>query len=208
MPGSSCTGSVLLGLEAVFYRDWRRARVSALAIAVGFVAALPLTWETFRYPEYFFLNQVVGAPAFDWATFLRRVYYNVEMLVLPGRWFNDFASLALVLGPVLLFTAFAGGRFGQARFARTRFHAWAALAALALLRLNTPEFGYAFLRPVHLLSVYPTAALAGFLVTFVGARRVLVSTTLVVALYLQFHWVPVPHVPESRGHSTRGSSIA
>ncbi len=193
-------GSVLLGLEAVFYRDWRRARASAIAIGAGFVAALPLTWETFRYPEYFFLNQVVGAPPFDWATFLRRVYYNVEMLVLPARWFNDFASLALVLGPVLLFAAFAGGRPGpgHARFARTRFHAWAALAALALLRLNTPEFGYAFLRPVHLLSVYPTAALAGFLVTFVGARRVLASTTLVVALYLQFLWVPVPHVPDAR----------
>jgi hypothetical protein len=163
-----------------------------VALGAGLVAGLPLTWEAWRYPAYFTFNNVTLAPpAFAWVPFLRKIYYNVEILFLPWRWFNDFTGLTSALIPVLLLLAWQ-------RSGRAAFHAWAALTAVALMRLNTPELGYAFLRPVHLLAVFPAVALAGFLVRSRQPLAVSASTVALCAVYLQYLWMPVPHVPGPR----------
>lgn len=183
---------VLLGVECLFYRDWRRARRAAVGIAAAMVAALPVTWESWRYPAYFTFNNVtLDPPPFAIEPFLRKVYYNVEILFLPGRWFNDFTGLALVCLPIILWTAWKTRH-------RLACHAWMAVAAIALLRLNTPEFGYAFLRPVHLLAVFPSVALAGFLTQQIRDRRLVVLVSVLAAVYLQYLWMPVPHVRTAR----------
>ena len=51
---------------------------------------------------------------FELAGFLRKVYYNTELLVLPGRWFNDFTGLTNVFLPVVAFAAWRAS--GRARF--------------------------------------------------------------------------------------------
>ncbi len=184
--------ALLLIVEAAFYRDRRRLVRAVVAIAAGIVAGLPLTWEAWRYPAYFTFNNVTLEPqAFAWSPFLRKIYYNVEILFLPWRWFNDFTGLTSALLPVLLLLAWR-------RSGRAAFHAWAALTAVALMRLNTPELGYAFLRPVHLLAVFPAVALAGFLVRFRQPLAVIASTIALCAVYLQYLWMPVPHVPGPR----------
>jgi hypothetical protein len=183
--------AILLAVESGFYRDWLRARRATVAVATGALAALPLTWESWRYADYFSFNNVaLVMPPFALEPFLRKIYYNVEILFLPGRWFNDFSGLATVLLPVLVFVAWK---------VRTRagFYAWAALTAIALLRLNTPELGYAFMRPIHLLAVFPAVALAAFLTTYMS-RPVIVFVSALVAVYLQYLWIPVPHIATAR----------
>ena len=64
-----------------------------------------------------------------------RVYYNVEILAFPHRWFNDYRSLANVWLPALLVMALAPGR------SRAGFYACAVVLTQALLRLNTSEVG-------------------------------------------------------------------
>ena len=48
--------ALLLMMEAVFYRDRRRALRAGIAIAVACVASMPLLWEIVRYPSYFDLS--------------------------------------------------------------------------------------------------------------------------------------------------------
>ncbi|MFN8058138.1 MAG: hypothetical protein U0Q12_03175 [Vicinamibacterales bacterium] len=184
--------AILLLVESVFYRDRQRLIRATLAVAVGLVVGLPLTWEAWRYPSYFTFNNVaLVMPPFAWEPFLRKVYYNTEILFLPWRWFNDFTGLANVFLPVILYMAWR---------CRTRagFYAWAALTALVLLRFNTPEFGYAFLRPIHLLAIFPPVAIAGFLVTYGRSPLLTAAMVMLCAVYLQYLWMPVPHVPDAR----------
>jgi len=180
--------AMLLTVEALFYRDWGRIRRAALAVATGVVTALPLTWESWRYADYVSLNNVaLTTEPFRLEPFLRQIYYNIEILALPSRWFNDFTGLTHILLPVLAWTAWK-------ERTRTGFYAVAALAVVAMMRLNAPEFGYAFARPVHLLAILPPVALAGFLVRHIHNRKVTTLTTALVVVYLQYLWMPLPHV--------------
>lgn len=182
--------AILLVVEAAFYRDPGRARRAALSLAAAAVTALPLTWESWRYGGYVSLNNVSLTPEpFRLAPFLRQVYYNVEILFLPSRWFNDFAGLTNILLPVLLWTAWKDRT-------RTGFYAVSALTVVAMMRFNTPEFGYALARPVHLLSILPPVALAGFLVRHLRHRILTALTCALAVVYLQYLWMPLPHVRE------------
>jgi hypothetical protein len=190
--------ALLLAVESLVYRDRARAIRGALAASVGVVAALPLTWESWRYPGYFTFNNVtLDGPAFAWEPFVRKLYYNVEIVFLPWRWFNDFTGLATLLVPVVFFVSM-NLRDRTRPAERPVFYACAALVTLALTRFNTPEFGYAFLRPLHLLAVFPVAVLAWFLVRSVRAWLPRAAMVVLVAVYLQYLWMAVPHVPNVR----------
>jgi len=182
--------ALFLLIDAAMARDWRRAGRAVFAVVCGAIGALPLTWELWQYPEYFIPNNVIFDPAqpIDWAGMARRIYYATELLWLPGRWVNDFAGLTNVLLPILAFTAW------RIR-GRARFHAVGAIVVVLLMRLNTPEFAYVFLRPIHLLSVFTPVAIAGFLTQVIGSTWRRVAVAAMVAIYLQIWWHTVPHIP-------------
>jgi hypothetical protein len=181
--------SVLLIAEAIYYCDRSRLLRALIAIGAGVVAGLPLTWESWRYPDLFIYNNVLYEPVrqIDWLKVARKIYYNVEILFLPGRWFNDFTGLAGVFLPVLLVTL-------AARRSRAGFYAAGALVVIGLLRLNAPEFGYAFHRPIHLLAVLVPPAIAAFLLRHGTSRLVVGSLVMTILVYLQVLARPVPHV--------------
>jgi hypothetical protein len=184
--------AILLVVDALLARDWRRAGRAGAALAAGAAAALPLTWEAYRYRSYMIFNNVVFDPApFALEPFLRKIYYNAEILFRPGRWFNDFAGLTNLLLPVIAWSAW------RLR-GRVRFYAWAALVTVGLTCFNTPELGYAFLRPVHLLVVLTPVVLAGFLQREMADGLLTAAASVLVAVYLQVNWMAVPHVPDLR----------
>ena len=179
-----------LVLEAIFYRDVTRFARVLFATAVALVAGLPQHWESWRYSDYFIANNVIldqSAP-FEILPFLRKVYYNIELQWLPGRWFNDFSGLSGVCLPITVFVAWR---------VRTRagLYAWIALATMALMRLNTPEFAYLFLRPIHVLAVCMGPILAVFVAHYVNRRALALSVIALCAVYLQVLVFTVPHVP-------------
>jgi hypothetical protein len=180
----------LLALDAFIARDSRRLRRAVVAVAVGLVASLPLTWESWRYPSYFLPNNIIidRPGGIDWMRAARDAYYNVEMLVQPGRWQNDFTGFTLICLPILIYVAWADRR------TRAGYFAWAALSVVAMTRLNSAEFAYVFLRPVHLESIVLPPALAWFLLKHVGDRWLRVAFVALAAVYLQVWWHPVPHV--------------
>jgi hypothetical protein len=181
-------------LESLYFRD--RAALSRLALASAFaaVAALPVHWESLRYPEYVSFNNTVyehGEPT-RWGTFARNVFYNIEILLLPQRWFNDYRSLANIwLLPLLLVAVTARG---------TRAGLYAACAVLTqvLLRLNTPVAGAMFDRIQHMLPLLAAPALAGLVLRHTGRRSAAIAITVVLALYVATSWQPVRHVPDLR----------
>jgi hypothetical protein len=180
-------------LDAAVARD-RDAAVRALvAMAAGVIASLPLTWESWRYPSFFsFNNLFYEAPrTIDWADLIRTIYYNVELLWLPGRWFNDFSGLALVLIPVAIALA-------MVERSRVRFHALALLATLALMRLSNVYAGYVFRRPIHMLAVFAAPVLAALVVRHAGSTWLRWSLVAVLALYVQVWFQAVPHVADVR----------
>ena len=194
-----------LVLEAIFYRDPTRLARALLATAVAVVAGLPQHWESWRYPDYFIPNNVVldQANEFLWLPFLRKVYYNIELLWLPGRWFNDFSGLAGVCLPITAFIAW------HVR-SRAGLYAWIALAVMALMRFNTPEFAYLFLRPIHVLAVCLGPILAVFVTRFIGRKTLGLCFVALAAVYLQvlvFHVPPHPNAPR-RGPRARRSCRA
>lgn len=178
-----------LVLEALFYRDLTRLARALLATAVAVVAGLPQHWESWRYPDYFIPNNVVldQANVFLWLPFLRKVYYNIELLWLPGRWFNDFSGLAGVCLPITAFIAW------HVR-SRAGLYAWIALAVMALMRFNTPEFAYLFLRPIHVLAVCLGPILAVFVTRFIGRKALGLCFVTLTAVYLQVLVFHVPHI--------------
>ena len=184
--------SVLFAAEALYYRDLRRTGRAAIAVAVAVLGALPLTWESWRYPAYFTVsNAAHQSLPFRFEPLLRQIYYNVEILFLPGRWFNDFTGLMRSMLPVLLLLAWR-------RRGRTSFYAWASLTVLGLTLLNSPYFGYAFVRPLHLQSVLPAVAIAAFLVQLRAPRMVLAVLVCLLAAYVQVYWWHIPHIEERR----------
>ena len=100
---------------------------------------------------------------------MRTIYYNVEILALPHRWFNDYRSLANVWLPALVVMALAPGR------SRAGFYACAAVLTQVLLRLNTSEAGAMFDRIQHMLPLLAGPALAGFVLRFGGTRKLAVA---------------------------------
>ena len=185
------TGLFLL-VDAALALDIRRAIRAAVAGACATVAVLPLTWEIWRYPDYFIANNVILDPnhTIDWLAFARKIFYNVELLWLPGRWFNDSTGLTYVLLPLLLFVAWRGR-------GRTRFYAVVAVSAFALTRLQTADTAYLFVRPHHLLSVCTPVAIVG-LIDMAGDeawRRWSIAALAIVYLQIWVH--PVPHVRDA-----------
>ena len=182
--------AMLLALDALLARDTRRLARAVIAVIAGFVASLPLTWESWRYSSYFLPNNIIidRAGTIDFMRAARDTYYNVEMLVQPGRWQNDFMGLTAICLPIAIYVAWAERR------SRIGFFAWALLAVVAMTRLNSAEFGYVFLRPVHLQSVLLPPVLAWFLIKHVPDRWLRLSVVALVAVYLQVWWQPVPHI--------------
>lgn len=183
---------VFLAVDAVVAWDWRSGVRGAIAACAALAASLPLTWDLWRYPSWFIANNVELHPAgFAWLDFLRKVYYNVELLLRPGRWFNDFTGLVNVFLPVILFVAWKSR-------GRVRFYALATLGVVALVRLNYASFGYAFLRPIILLPVFVAPALAWFVARQTGRRALAIALLAMFALYIQVWLSPVPHVRSVR----------
>ena len=145
-PGFFAYGSLYLILDAFVARNRGAVIRAIVAIGTAVVASLPLTLESWLYPDLFQFNNVAYAPttAIDWASVARSIYYNVELLVLPWRWFNDFAGLTLVLLPVAAVLVW----FDRSR---VRFYAVALLFTVGLMRLHNPYTGYVLLRPLHML---------------------------------------------------------
>lgn len=185
---------IYLVLEAVYFKDRAAALRLCLATAFALAASLPMHWESLRYPQYVSFNNVAfepGAPK-DWTAFLRTLYYNIEILALPGRWFNDYRSLANVWLPVLALVAVLPGR------TRVSFYAWAAVLTQALLRLNSAEFGAGFDRIMHMLPLLAAPALAGFIMRCAGSRALGTALVVLMSLYVQVALWSVPHVTSVR----------
>jgi hypothetical protein len=81
---------------------------------------------------------------------------------------------------------------------RARFHAAAALLTVALMRLNDPHFGYAFIRPIHMFVIFLAPVVAITITRYVRSRPAAWALAATVALYVQIWWVPVPHVQSIR----------
>jgi hypothetical protein len=184
---------ILLVFEALYFRDWSAVLRAAAAGALALVAAMPLYWESLRYPAYVSFNNTVfepGAPT-NWPLFFRTLYYNIEILALPHRWFNDYRSIANVWLPALVVAAL------QPR-SRLAFYACAAVLIQFLLRLNTPEAGAMFDRIQHMFPIIAGPALAGVVLAFSGTRAVAFSLLAVMGLYVATTHAPVRHVEELR----------
>ena len=181
-------------LESAYYRDAKAFLRLAAAGVFAVIVSLPVHWESLRYPTYVSFNNTVynpGAPL-DWPLAVRTIYYNVEMLALPHRWFNDYRSLANLWLPVLVVMAFSSGPLAR-RFLRLRRRADAGVAP--------PEHvgGGCAVRshPAHDSAArWPCArrlrvALRRHTQAGAGARRR-------DCLFVATSFVPVRHVPELR----------
>jgi hypothetical protein len=185
---------IYLLLEAAYFRDVKAVLRLAVAGALAVIVSLPVHWESLRYPAYISFNNTVynpGAPL-NWPVFLRTVYYNVEILALPHRWFNDYRSLTNVWLPVLVVMAFARPR------SRAGFYASAVVLTQGLLRLNTSEAGAIFDRIQHMMPLLAGPALAGFVLRFSGTRRLAFALVALIGLYVATSFAPVRHVPDLR----------
>jgi hypothetical protein len=185
--------AVLLVVEAACYRDAARLRRAIVAILAAAVMALPLTWESWVYPDFFRFNNVLYEwnVAWPWPDILRKIFYNIELLWLPNRWFNDFSGLSNIALPIVAFMAWRAE-------GRARFHAWGLLTAIALMRFNIPQAGYAFHRPIYLLPWFLPPVLAAFIVSWSATRWRAVTLLATVTLYLQVLLQPVPHLNDVR----------
>jgi hypothetical protein len=183
-----------LMIESVYFRDGAAIRRLLAAAALSFIAALPTHWESLRYPEFVSFNNVAFDPDApkNWPAVARNIYYNVEILLLPHRWFNDYRSLANIWLAVLLLVAALPGR------SRAGYFAWAAVATQLLLRLDTPEAGAGFSRIQYMFPLLTAPALALFVVRCGGSRAVAWALLAVLALFVQTVHDPVRHVPELR----------
>jgi hypothetical protein len=179
---------LFLLIDAALARDGRRAVRALMATLTGMVAALPLTWELWRYPDYFIANNVILDPhqPVDWLAVARKIYYNVELFWLPGRWFNDVSGLTYVLLPLLVWTAVRSK-------GRARFYSSAAIAVMLLSRLQSPESAYLFVRPMHLLAAFTPVAVAALISRGLQDRWRQWAVAVLTAVYLPIWWHAVPH---------------
>jgi hypothetical protein len=186
--------AVILGVEVLFYRNWSGIGWLAIAFAASFVAALPVHWELLRYPAYYVTNNLYFDPpvGFDWAGLLRQIYYATEILLLPGRWFNDYVGLTHVWLPVIVWMAWRDR-------SRAGFYAWATLAIVLMLRFNAPQLGIISSRQMHLLPVVVAPAIAGFVDRHApGGGWLRVALVLWIGLFVAVRFTPVPHLADVR----------
>jgi hypothetical protein len=183
-----------LGLEAIYCKDRRGAARLVLSAAVACLAAVPVHYESFRYPSYVSFNNVVYDPSAPrhWDVIAKNVYYSVEILALPQRWFNDYRSIANVWLPAIVLVALQPSR------TRAGFYAWAVVLTQALLRLNAGEAGAIFDRIQHMLPLLAGPPLAGVVSAWSGSRRVALALLAVMGLYVATGFEPIRHVPELR----------
>jgi hypothetical protein len=185
---------IYLLLEAACYRDRPALMRLALASVVAVLAALPIHWESLRHSDYVSFNNTVYDPATprDWPVVLKSIYYNVEILLRPGRWFNDYRSLANIWWIPVAVVAVVSPR------SRVGFYAWATVLTQALLRINTPEAGAIFDRIQHMFPVIIAPAIAGLVRGLAGTRMMALGLVAVIGLYVATSFVPIRHVPELR----------
>jgi hypothetical protein len=185
---------VFVLLDAACARDARTVWRGLAAFAIGGLASLPSAWELLRYPSYFNFNNVVydRESAQAVTPLIRKIYYNVELLWLPGRWNNDYTGLTAVFLPVIGYVAW------RERRTRAGFYAAGAIVAELMLRLNAPQFGYVFIRPMHMLAFFTAPVIAWFLVRAVTDRRLAWSVVALVAIYIQIVFPRIPHIDSVR----------
>ncbi len=183
--------AIYLALESLYYRDRRSALLALVALAIAALASLPLTWELWRYPAYFSPNNLGpdGVAGYEWSALGRKLFYNTEILFRPGRWTNDYTGVTAVFLPVLVFVACH-------RRSRAGFYAVAGLATVLMLRLNIAQFGYTFLRPMHMYTVFTAAPLAYFIVRHLGRRALAAALVVLIGLYMQITFQHLPHVAD------------
>lgn len=181
---------VFVLLDAACARDVRTLWRGMAAFAIGGLVSLPSAWELLRYPAYFDFNNVVydRESAQAVTPLLRKVYYNVELLFLPGRWTNDYTGLTAVFLPVIGYVAW------RERRRRVGFYAAGAIVVELMLRLNAPQFGYVFIRPMHMLALFTAPVIAWFIVRSVSGRWLAGSLVALVAIYMQIVFPRVPHI--------------
>lgn len=186
--------SIYLVVEAAYFRDLRAAIRLVLAAGVAGIVALPVHWESLLYPAYVSFNNVTYDPRapIDWPGAARSLYYNVEMLALPHRWFNHYPSLLYIWLPVVAVTALGRGR------SRAGFYAWISIVTLVLLRLNTPQAGALFDRIQHMYPMLLAPALAAFIVRHAGTRGLALALAAVLGVFVQIPIERIRHVPDLR----------
>jgi hypothetical protein len=182
-----------LALDAALAKDAKAAVRIVIGAVAAQVAVLPLTMESWRFPELFHFNNIhLNPPAsINWPALIRKVGYNVELLWLPGRWFNDYGGLAMVLLPLTAAVVLVDR-------GRARFYACAVVLTVGLMRLNDPHFGYAFIRPIHMFPVLLAPVVAVTIVRYTRSRAAAWALAATVALFVQIWWQPVPHVTSLR----------
>jgi hypothetical protein len=181
---------IFLFLDAALSRDWRSAARAGIGIVAAIAMSLPRTWDLWLHPSFYIVNNVELHPRpIVWGEFFRKIYYNLELLVQPGRWLNDATGLATVSLPIAAFVCWKGPR-------RIRFYAAATIGVMALIRLNHSAFGYAFIRPVYLLPIFLAPMLAWFVLRCTGSRALAGSLLASFALYIQIWLGSVPHVAD------------
>jgi hypothetical protein len=190
--GSFVYALIYLAIDACAARDIRSAARAVVAALVAQCAALPMTWESWRYPDLFLFNNVLYTPppSIDWPALLRKVAYNVELLWLPGRWSNDYGALALICLPLTVALAVVDR-------SRARMYAAACVATVLLMRLNDPHFGYAFIRPIHMFPLLLAPVIARVAQRHLGRVGGL-AWVVTVAVFIQIWWQPVPHISSMR----------
>ncbi len=181
----------LLIVEAMYYGEARHVHRCAIAAILALAISLPLTYELFRYPAEFRFNNVIYQPgSINWPRMIRTIGYNIQILFMPWRWHNDPGALTMLFAPLVLLAAWRrDGRIG--------YYAWAAIFAMGIMRLNVPEAGYLFARPVHLLVIFTPVIVAWFATTRAWDRWVAVGITMVVALCFQIVPMTLPHEPSA-----------
>jgi hypothetical protein len=180
---------IYLLVEAVYYRSWWMAWRTGIAAAAALASALPLYIELLAYPAFFITNNLIYAPAgIDWMGSARQIFYNVEFLLHPHRWYNDYLSLVAVFLLLFVWVAIRAPR------SRAGFYAWAVVATMVLLRFNVRDAGYLFAREMHMLVALAAPPLAWFVLERSGTRRLAWALIAVIALYVQTNVWTIPHV--------------
>ena len=178
---------MFLALDMVLARDWRSGARAAIAAVAAILVSLPRTWDL-------------------WCTVLlhreqRRADSDPVCVggISPQGVLQRGAALAARsvaerlqrarthLHPVLAVVAWKAPR-------RIRFYAVVTLAVLALVRLNHSVFGYAFIRPLHMLPVLLGPPLSWFMLRLSGSRLLASAFAIWLALFMQVWLVRVPHV--------------
>jgi hypothetical protein len=185
---------LFIAIEAAYFQDLTVFLRVCVAGVTAAIASLPIHWESLRYHAYTNFNNAVYDPAapIDWPLAIKTMYYNVEILAFPHRWFNDYRSLANVWLPALVVSA--------CRLPRSRagFYVWATLAAQLLLRFNTAEVGAVFDRIQHMLPIVEAPALAAFVVSFAGTPMLAAALAATIGIYVPTTLVSIRHVESVR----------